>query len=283
MAIDAKRLQANGIYESRGPVAALFQDFDHIEAVLRDIAAFKRKLRLIAALSAVIGLACAIIASSLGIPALGFGSVLAFTFFLVLFVYSFIYGGKLRRHQDRIAIVKDIVKPLQRDVDCRSPFSIRLILGNQPALVREEVWPGRKSGKQRFFEEVFLSIECELLDGTALTEAVTELTRKRSFKNPRGKIKTKTRCRYLAALRFDYPKELYGNAQPASAALQEEIRVPHSAVIRDARVTEKAIVLKATVNLKQDIAQTSAMMSLGAYRILNLARRFTVAGPGTQP
>ena len=283
MAIDAKQLQASGIYESRGPVATLFQDLDQIEALLRDIAGFKRTLRLIAALSAGIGLVCAIAASKLDISALGFFSLLAFTFFLVLFIYSFFHGGKMRKHQDRVTILRDIAKSVQCDADPREAFSSRLILGNQQALVREEDWPRRKGGKQRFYEEIFLSLECELLDGTALTETVTELTRKRTYKNPRGKIKTKLRSRYLTTIRFAYPNDVYGDAQPASSSLNEQMKVPQSATLRDTRVTEKAIVVKATVNRKEDVAQTCAMMGLGAYRILNLARRTAASGTGGKP
>jgi len=49
--------------------------------------------------------------------------------------------------------------------------------------------------------------------------------------------------------------------------------VPESATLRDTRVTEKAIIVKSVVILREDVAQTCAMMSLGAYRVLNLARR----------
>src|SRR5262249_47544746 len=124
------------------------------------------------------------------------------------------------------------------------------------------------------------SVEGELLDGTDISETVTELTRERTYKNPRNKIKTKTRNRYIAAVRLDYPKDVYGDAQPSSTSLQEQIRVPDSATNRDLRVTEKAIVIKALVDIQEDVAQTLSMLSLGAYRILNLARRSAASGAG---
>ena len=74
----------------------------------------------------------------------------------------------------------------------------------------------------------WIALEGRLLDGTAFSESITELVRKRSFTNPRGKHKTKTRSRYLLNLRFDYPADLYGN--PCLIRQQpEEIRVPASA------------------------------------------------------
>jgi hypothetical protein len=122
-----------------------------------------------------------------------------------------------------------------------------------------------------------------LLDGTVLTETVKELTRKRTYVNQNRKSKTKIRQRYLATLRFVYPDDMYGDARPACAALQEAIRVPASATLRDRRVTEKAIVVKAVAVLTEDVVRTSAMLSLGVYRILNLARRVAAGRPAKNP
>jgi len=283
MAIDARQLQARGVYETRASLGTLFQDLDQIEKLFEEITAFRKKIRLVGALSALAGLAFAIAGSNLRSTALAFCAILAFVFFVVLLIYSFIYGRKLLKHRDRLAVFRDLAKSLQHDADLRSPFSVMLALASQAKLVREEAWLARKNGKERFFEETFLSLAGELVDGTALTETVTEFTRKRTYKNPRGKVKTKTRSRYLATVRFAYPNDVYGDAQPASAALNEEILLPAFATLRDTRVTDKAIVVKALVTRKEDVAQTCAMMSLGAYRILNLARRVAAGGPGGKP
>jgi hypothetical protein len=162
---------------------------------------------------------------------------------------------------------------LIRDVHKSAPFSAKLVLKATPTLIKEEPWAARKSGKQQFFEEEFASLEVELLDGTVLTETVEELTRKRTYRNPRGKYKSKSRSRYFVTLRLGYPSGLYGDARTANDTLHEEVRVPSSATVRELRVTEKAIVVKAMVVLRQDVVQSSEMLSLGAYRILNLARR----------
>jgi hypothetical protein len=280
MAIDAKQLQAQGVYESRAPLASLLEDFDRIGKLLQEIAAIRKKFRLFATISAVAGIAIGIAAGILASNLVGFFAPLAFAFGVAIFVYSFVYGRKLHKHQDRLIAAQDLSKILRQDADLRSPFSVRLALSSPPKLIREEAWAARKNGQQRFFAEEFLSLQGELLDGTALTETVTELTRKRTYKNPRGRYKTKIRNRYLLALKFVYPIDLYGDARPASAALHEEIRVPPSAAVRDTRVTEKAIAVKALVQRKEDIIQTSAMLSMGAYRILNLARRSAPKAPG---
>jgi hypothetical protein len=175
-----------------------------------------------------------------------------------LYIYSFVYGRAMHTHHSRYDLLKNLFDVLQRDADPRSSFSVKLALKPQPALVREEPWPDRKNGKQKFFEEDYLSIEGELLDGTVVSENLTELTRKRSFTNPSGKSKTKTRSRYMLALKFRYPNDVYADARPAYQALHEQIRVPPSATVRETRVDEKAITVKSMVQSEKDVVQTTA-------------------------
>lgn len=280
--IDAKQLQARGVYEARAPLRTLFDDINQIGRMLEEMAAFRRKIRLIAGASILAGLASLFTSGVLSNKALAFLGLLALLFGVILFVYSFFDGGLLKC-RERVAMMKDLSKSLQPDADLRSFFSVRLALKRQPQLVSEEAWLARKNGKQRLFEDEFLSLEGKLLDGTAVTETVKELTRKRSYVNQNRKSKTKVRQRYLATLRFVYPDDMYGDARPACAALHEAIRVPGSATLRDTRVTEKAIVVKAVVSRQEDVVRTSAMLSLGVYRILNLARRVAAGGPAKNP
>jgi hypothetical protein len=282
MVIDAKQLRARGAYDARVPLRTLFDDIDQIGRMLEEMAALRKRIRLIARVSILAGLASVFTSGVLSNKGLAFFGLLALVFGVILFVYSFIDRGLLKC-RDRVAMMKDLSKSLQPDTDLRSVFAVRLALKRQPQLVSEEAWLARNKAKQRFFEEEFLSLEGELLDGTVLTETVKELTRKRTYVNQNRKSKTKIRQRYLATLRFVYPDDMYGDARPACAALQEAIRVPASATLRDRRVTEKAIVVKAVAVLTEDVVRTSAMLSLGVYRILNLARRVAAGRPAKNP
>jgi hypothetical protein len=280
MAIDARQLQADGRYQAHAPLATLLDDLGQIKKLLQEILAGRKMIRRVAGIAALAGLLSAVAAGATGSAVLGFGSFFGFTLALILFVYSFIYGRALVKHQDRLGLIEDLSKIFPQDAGKGSKFSATLVLKPAPTLIREEEWIEKTNGKQKFFEEEFLSLEGELLDGTVLNETVEELTRKRTYKNPRGKFKTKLRTRYLITLRLAYPSDLYGDARAAYQTLHEEIRVPQSATLRDLRVTEKAIVVKALVNVRQGIVQTSAMLSMGAYRILNLARRLAAGKPG---
>ena len=278
MAIDKKQLQSAGIYQANAPLSSILDEVEQIVCFLQEIESERRKLRKFGGLFIAGGLVLAIVSGVLNIKALGFLAFLGFTTGVGLFIYSFVYGRAMHGHQSRCQLLKDLFKVHQQDADPRSPFSVRLAMKSQPTLVKEEPWADRKNGKQKFFQEDYLSIEGELLDGTVLSENLTELTRKRSFTNPRGKSKTKTRSRYILALKFRYPNDLYKDARAAQQALHEGVRVPPSANVRDTRVDEKAITVKSMVKDEKEIVQTTAMTCLGAYRILNLARRLAKTG-----
>jgi len=278
MSLDKKQLETAGTYQGQGTLRSILEDIDEIGNFLGAIEGKRHKLRRYGGISMLAGILLAIAASILRINALSALTFLAFATGVGLYIYSFVYGRAMHTHHSRYELLKNLFGVLQRDADPRSPFSVKLALKPQPALLKEEPWADRKNGKQKFFEEDYLSIEGELLDGTVVSENLTELTRKRSFTNPRGKSKTKTRSRYMLAMKFRYPNDVYADARTAHQALHEQIRVPPTATVRETRVDEKAITVKSMVQSEKEVVQTTAMTCLGAYRILNLARRVAAAG-----
>ncbi len=278
MAIDVRKLQSGGTYQAEGPLSSILNDIEQIGNFLRQIETQRRNFRKFSGVSMAAGLVLAVVASVLHINVLGFLAFLAFATGVIMYIYSFVYGRGMHTHHSRYDLLNELFQVLQRDADPRSSFSVKLALKPQPSQLSNEPWSDRKNGKQQFFEEDYLSIQGELLDGTVLSENLTELTRKRSFTNPRGKSKTKTRRRYMLALKFRYPSDVYADARPAHHALHEEIRVPPSAIVRETRVDEKAITVKSLVTAEMEIVPATTMTCLGAYRILNLARRARATG-----
>jgi hypothetical protein len=278
MAIDKKKLQTEGTYQAQAPLRSILEDVDQIDNFLQEIESERRKLRKFGGIFMAGGIVLAIVGGVVGINVLSFLAFLAFTTGVGLFIYSFVYGRAMHGHQNRCRLLKELFGVHQQDADPRSSFSVRLALKPQPTKLKDEPWPLRKDGREQYFKEEYLSIEGELLDGTFLSESLTELTRKRTFKNPRGKPKVRTRSRYILALKFRYPSDVYRDARAAQQALHEEIRVPSSANVRETSVDEKAITVKSMILLDREIVQASAMSCLGAYRILNLARRLAATG-----
>jgi len=279
MAIDAAQLQTRGAYEAQVSLTALLDDLNRIRDLLDRIVSVRSEIRMFSAFAIVAAILSGVAAVVFMKSMLGFAALAGFITGILMLVYSFFYGSGLTNPRDRLEMMKGVARTLQPDVDPQSLFSVRLAIKSKPKLISEETWLARPSGKQKLYEREILSLEGKLLDGTVCSECVRELTRKRTFQNSRGKFKSKTRQRYVVTLRFAYPKDLYGDPQAASSALQEEIKVPQSARLGEPRITEKAIVVKAVVAQQQEVVQTIAMLSLGVYRILNFARHAGAGGP----
>lgn len=279
MAIDTEQLGKQGSYEAKAPLPSVLGDLDQIVRIIDYRQAFRKKLRRSAGLCLVISIVAGITSATMNNGLLfGFVSLPAFVACLVLFIYSFVYSNQMVKHRNRCQLLKELATSVQQDAGSRAAFSVRLALQNSSKLVSEEPWEQRKNGKQQFFEDQWIALEGRLLDGTALTESITELLRKRTFTNPRGKHKTKTRSRYGLNLRFDYPADVYGDPRLVHQPPTQEIRVPASATVRDVRITEQAIAVKAIVLNPEELLQTSAMLSLAVYQILKSSRRLASRG-----
>jgi len=282
MAVNVQQLEKQGIYEAKSSLASLLSDLDRIITIANEAAARKSRqlktgvyLMLAGVIGAVVG--------AVAFPWLLGVSSLAIIGGLGWWLYSLLGRGKLLEHPKRLEIAKERLAMIQPDAGPQKPFSLRLALASKPIRLSQEAWLGRKNGNQELFEECWLSLEGPLLDGTVLADEIKELSRKRTFSNASGKRKTKSRVTYVVNIRFSYPKERYGDARPAEQALKEEVKVGPSATLRSVRVTEKAIALKALVTSDQEIARTAGMLSMGGYRILNLARRMAAGPRGTEP
>ncbi|MDP8980929.1 MAG: hypothetical protein M3O35_10090 [Acidobacteriota bacterium] len=279
MAIDTAQLVKTGTYAAKAPLPSVVADAEQILRVIDDRQAFRRKLRRTAGICLLVAIVCGITSATIDKKILfTLVALPAFLACIGLFIYSFVYSNQMVKHRSRCQLLKDLAGILQQDAGSGAAFTVRLALQNCAKLISEEPWDQRKNGKQQFFEEEWLTLDGKLLDGTSFSESVTELLRKRTFTNPRGKHKTKTRTRYLLNLRFDYPAEQYGDPRLVKLPLREEIRVPQFASVRDIRVSEDAIAVKAMAIDSKELMQTSAMVSLAAYRILKSSRRLASEG-----
>ncbi len=276
MALNQPQLDKQGIYEANAALPSLLSDLEEVTRIGEERAAQRRRKKRVGGYIILTGFIGAVAGAATGLPWLAALSVLAILGTIGWYIYSAIRGFRLLS-LGRISIAKERLATVQQDAGTQTPFSLRLALVAKPKRLSEEAWTGRKNGKQRFFEDCWFSLEGRLLDGTVITDEITDLKRERTFSNPRGKRKTKSRITFLVNVRFSYPNEIYGDARAAGQALNGQVKVGPSATVRSVRVTEKAILLKALVASERDIARTVGMLSLGGYRILNLARRI-VAG-----
>ena len=274
MAVDPSRK-----YEGKSPLKSILADLERIGADLSAIEAHKKKQAKTGLYIFAAGLVLTAV-DAVVLPLLLPLSILAIIGGLGFWLYSLFTGGSLVQQRKRLQIAQERLMMIQPDAKPEKPFDLRLGLWATPVQLSNETWHGRNNGKQEFLEESWFLLEGPLLDGTVLSDEIKDLARKRTYSNARGKRKSKTRLTHLVTVRFSYPTERYGDARLAQQALKEEVKMGPAATLRSVRVTEKAIVLKAMVSSDQEIVRTAGMLSMGGYRILNLARRAASAQRG---
>jgi hypothetical protein len=265
MPVDSEQLRKTGVYESRAPIETTAAAMGEIEA----IAARWHKTRSRLLWGGVFTLIGAVLMLILFAPV---GILLIPAGIWLLFRRSR-YPKGVANGLFRCEFSKALAGTLALDTHPKTAATMRLTFDPKRELLTEGVLTNRRNGKQRLYRASWFSVENRFLDGTSFTETIDDLVRERSFTNPRGKSKTKTRTRHMISMRFGYPGEVYGNLTPLAGQMQKEIQLPRSALVRGLEVNDRAVKLKALVTETADLAQTSAMLALGVYRILNLSRR----------
>lgn len=258
MPINPADLRKTRRFESRASAAVLLADLADIRDEIERLKRARRRMRWI----------------SLAL----FLTLLASPIAIALFIYSFFYASKLIESGERTALVDRVLKMLQPDASPRAQFDLKLGLAAAPAELRKVPWPQRKNGKEAFLEEQWLSLKGSLLDGAEFEQTVTDLIRKRTYTNPGGKAKTKTRTHHLLSLHLGYPPDIYGDAQAALAAHPTPIKLPPSGHIKSIKPSAKSLQVKALVTDRSDLNEANIMLFLGAYRILHVARRVSPKG-----
>jgi hypothetical protein len=272
MPIDAERMRVDGFYRAQAPLSELTGDLGDIEMACHHWLAYRTRVRWIstAVLVAGIAIASGMVEDTALFRVLGVATIGAAIWG---YVYAYRYARPVIAKQNRCGILRKVTETLRDDTHAKAPVTVRLAFAGERSLVAEQEWPVRKKGKQRLYKDAWLSVEARLLDGTGWSETITDLIRERTYVNPRGKSKKKTRVRHVVAMRFVYPADVYGNAAATGAKLKDAIKVPPSAALKAVQVADRDIKVKAIVNRTEDLTQASSMLALGVYRMLNLARK----------
>jgi hypothetical protein len=267
MPVDVNRLRTEGLYESHEPVAALAADLDLVQSLAAGWHAARRRLALYATFALLVGI-------------IGLFTFLPVGIVFVLLGAWLLYRMKgypkaVANHMERCAFGKSIAAMLGADADPKAPAAVRLAFNPKEETLSEGVLPYRKNGRQRLYKVSWFSVEASLHDGTTFSETVDDLVRQRSFTNPRGKSKTKTRTQSLIAVRFAYPPEIYGDLTRFREKMEKEIQLPAGAAVRGLEVTGRAVKVKALLTHTEGsyLAEASTTLALGIYRMLNLSRQ----------
>jgi hypothetical protein len=265
MPVDEDRLRKESVYESQAPLGSIAADLNDVERIASGWRTARKRLQIAGIVSLLLGLVSLAVSPPAGIclAAVGIG--------LLFWVKR--YNKGVAAGLERCEVVRKVTDMLARDTAAQQAVKIRLAFDPKREMISEIPLPHRRNGKQRLYKVAWFSTEACLLDGTTFSETIEDLVRERSFKNPRGKSKTKTRTRSIVAARFDYPAKVYGNVTPLAERLQKEIHLPASAVVKQFVAGERNVKVKALVTKAEELGETTPMLALGVYRMLNLSRK----------
>ena len=277
MAIDQQKLNKEFIFAGRGVAGELLLGLDQfapLEARLKG-----RRSRILW-LALAVFVACAVVAAAGGGPLFGLLAVVAP---LGLVIYSAFLAATPILH-DRVELLRRTLNLLNQDAGSKARFEVQLHLRANKGKISESPNPQGR-GKQILFRDPWLTLGGRLSDGTSISESFVDLIRQRTKKNPRGKTKKKERRFCLIRVHLDYNTAIYGDASIASSRLKNPFRVPAGVEIKALNPTAKSLDIKTVV--RGDLSAgtlhaASEAILLGAYRILNLARRRVVATGGAK-
>ena len=268
MPIDQQKLTKEFVYAGRGTAAELLAGLDQITQLE---AKLKRKPVRIRWASLAAFVIFAVLTFILG-PLF---ALLAIIVPIGLLIYSAFVGPPPILH-DRIELLRLSLNTLNQDAGKKSRFDVLMPLCSRKQLISEGPNPRKAGGKQLLYKDPWLTLSGRLGDGTSISQTFVELIRERTKRNARGKTKRKGLRRATVRLQMTYNPAIYGDASVASSRLRAPIRLPSGVQLKSMNATNTSLAVKALT--KSDVSakilnSTSEAMLLGAYRVLNLARR----------
>jgi hypothetical protein len=254
----------SGIYEAQGSLGSIARDMDEIDALVKRRKRETKIIVICAVLVLLSGFVLTRIQPWIGLP-------------LVVLGGGALYAGFVRDRgtpdaADRVKLVRGLAAMLANDADLKAPATIWMSFDQKGSTLSEAPWPVKKKGKERRASCEWLRLETTLLDGTELTQNITDYFRDRTYVNPRGKSKKKRRVTSVVVQKYKFVADVYGDPAGFPEQIRQLVRLPYSATLRDLRINPKTLTARIHVKVNADLLPACTALSLGAYRILNLSR-----------
>jgi hypothetical protein len=277
MGIDARKLKEEYIFTGKGPAAELLQEMDRISAMAKK---FESRVFLVRWSA----LAVFLFFLVLGIALTGFFIFVGFVAAVGILVGSMVMAAS-GVVAGRAEFLRLNLSMLSQDAGSKGSFQVMLRLRPNRQKLSEVPNPRHKGGREIWFRDSWLTLNGRLSDGTSIYESCTDLVRQRIRSNANGKRKTKERTNCSLRIQLTYDPLKYGKAPAAARAIQNPFRLPGTAQMKAFTFDEKSLAVKALVRSNPTgdaLHAANEAILLGAYRILNLARKSRPAVGGAQ-
>lgn len=193
-------------------------------------------------------------------------------------------AGRTDFEDRRYQLLGQLTRLLSADMDPDATIDVQLDLDKVNAgnkLVRKG-----KAGpwNVKFYEDTWLSLRGQLLDGTRFTVSLTEKhqDRSRTKRSASGKLKhkSKTKSGVLAIVSLKPKEKRYPNAGQLGAQARGAVQLPQMVELKDLSTRDNVLTLKAASKTGWTVesgVQLLSQMLLSLYQVLNLSRQIDKA------
>ena len=296
MALDMKAFRKKLRYVNKSPSSTVLADLNAIARLDQHAQKQKKKFGTIGWLcfvgSVIVWIVAAIVAENSGSSLPGMLAILGAIAFVVSIVCAVIHSHWNRvdvpdvRHQ----LPKQFLDMLGRDMARGSAMNLGIDFSS-PTQKRKKTHTGphpyRARWKRDYFEDGWLSLQGEFLDGTTYTLKTNELwIRSHGWKRSRsGKSKHKSKIKPKGMeleLFLHFSRKRYGAVAVLEQDIANAIKLPSGAQLKKIKVDDNKMGLRVKIapsslsgfNPKL-VYDTTASMFLSLYHVLNLAQKLS--------
>jgi hypothetical protein len=183
----------------------------------------------------------------------------------------------------RYELLQSLLSVWQKDLTPYRKLKLSLNLqkeDDQSKFQKQEPYLNRKDGKIDFYRDEWLKVKGLFLDETKFFLQVTELYQVRSWRNTNNKHRVRTVPKSLKiTLKLNFLPERYPNLSDLKNRAKSAIKLPATGELKGLEIADNKLTIKLKIPsspntdaLKSLLFQSSVMMFLNAYQILNLTR-----------
>jgi hypothetical protein len=193
--------------------------------------------------------------------------------------------GRLNLLNYRYALTQQVIEMLKRDLDVTNLIYLKLSFqkGTKNEYKTNTIPHPYKTGWNiDIYQNEWLNIKGRFLDKTRFRLTITELCKKqygwKRSSSGKNKYKSKIKSGGLDInLHLSYPTKRYGAIKILQNEVEEAIKLPPFATVRNLNVTDKSMnfIVRISPQVSEnpsEIYQTVVAMFLSLYQVLNLAK-----------
>ncbi|NJK34627.1 MAG: hypothetical protein HC919_06545 [Oscillatoriales cyanobacterium SM2_2_1] len=248
-----RQIRQEARYRERATVDKILLDLRHLAAIDREAIAKKRFYGLIRNLLTLIWMPLAFVSCATGFTATRLG-IFSGLVGVVFFGWFLFFSWKRSRYNVldlpdyRYQMAQRLIEMTRRDSDEYGLCHIQISFAPPKHPTRTESHPYRLGWKVEFYDDPWLLLQGQFLDGTHYSLTLREKCQIRKGRNLNGNQRVKPRNKGLElTLNLRCDRRYYGNFSQASQQLGKSIKLPAMTQVKDLQTKGRRVKIRAVV------------------------------------